>query len=501
MSRLVLIFVLLYNCNLTAQNLLAGDFRLDISESRPDLYELKKVILETHQNPYTYCTKEEFDTAFQLADSALYDEMSFYDFAYVAAKFLSVLRDSHSSVNYQSLIDLYLEDDGRIPGFDLYTTEDGIYVLNDIEKIIPSGAKLLKINRIPIQEISAKVYSMSLSEGSAHIASTRLKDALFNGIAPLYYEINEWNLMEFLPPGDSIGKIVGYPARTQKEWTNYWRNKYKAEQKTKELADSNHISFDDVYTLTYIDSMDIAILSVGSFAWRNESHFDKSMKKIFENLQSRPVSELVVDLRENPGGRANRAEKLLANLAIEEVVVPSNIIAKQSKVSQERMSKSVNNFSRAIMKLFFKKDENVQNFFKMEKMPLGAVDTFYFHHTANVPEYAYDGKVSLWINGRSASASVIFASLFRQKNRGEIIGESCMGPPEGTWGNPAPYELKNTWLEVTLSTARLNTFNKFDNPGIPIIPDKIVEFNQELIQQSIDPYLLFKRKLQKEISE
>jgi len=476
---------------------IAGDYELNIDEARNDLYELKETILETHQNPFTYCTEEEFEEAFNLADSALYDDIGIYRFASIAAQFMNVLRDSHTGIDYQYLIDGYLSEDGRIPGLDIITLNDGIYVVQDVENIVPVGSKLLKFNRVPIEEMSAAVYRVTLAEGNASIATTRLKDALFPGIAPLFYEMLAWNLIEFMAPGDSMSTVIGYPAKTQKEWRKYNKeNNVQAAVK----KDNNFVDIDGVYQVQFIDSMDMAVLSVASFAYKSEHHFNKSMKRIFEIINERSVSEVVVDLRENPGGRANRAEKLLACLNVENVTMPSNIIMKQSTVSRDRMSRSTNRLSRLIMKVFLRNNESVKNFFRMEKLPIGAVDTIYYHYKNPIPKYAFKGKTELWINGRSASASVIFASVFQKKKRGIILGESCLGPPEGTWGNPAPYTLSETWLEISLSTVRLNTFNNFNNSGTPVLPDQPVEIDQNILQSGIDPYFLTKRKLQKAVA-
>ena len=71
----------------------------------------------------------------------------------------------------------------------------------------------------------------------------------------------------------------------------------------------------------------------------------------------------------------------------------------------------------------------------------------------------------------SISASVDFASWFMKSNRGLVLGEPCMGPYTGTWGNPRITYLKNTKLAVVISTIRNNLTKNFVYSEIPIRPD------------------------------
>jgi C-terminal processing protease CtpA/Prc len=74
------------------------------------------------------------------------------------------------------------------------------------------------------------------------------------------------------------------------------------------------------------------------------------------------------------------------------------------------------------------------------------------------------------MNGLSGSGSVVFSGIFAKKQWGEILGEPCLGPVTGTWGNPVPVQLENTGVAVFIASMRFNVDNTFTVDPKPVKP-------------------------------
>ena len=142
--------------------------------------------------------------------------------------------------------------------------------------------------------------------------------------------------------------------------------------------------------------------------------------------------------------------------------------------------------------LFFAKNEDVQSFRHFADLPIGAIDTVFFTNpTRQLNSSVYNGKCYVLINGLTASAAVDFTNAFKQRRRGEIVGQQCLGPVTGTWGNPASFTLEKSRLRVSIATIRYNYDDSFRYERNAIMPDHWVDCTPEDINQKTDSQLEF----------
>jgi C-terminal processing protease CtpA/Prc len=99
------------------------------------------------------------------------------------------------------------------------------------------------------------------------------------------------------------------------------------------------------------------------------------------------------------------------------------------------------------------------------------------------------------MNGVSISASVDFASWFKETKRGLILGEQCMGPLTGTCGNPILFELKNTRISVATSTMRSYTYPGLQVASDPIYPDIPIKYSVLDFRRKNDPIVEYVKNL------
>lgn len=440
-----------------------------------DLDSLKKSILETHVSPFTYCTEEEFNEAFEHARTSVGEGMLYYDFLALVGKTLQVLRDSHTSLYYPTLAQVHKANDGLFVNMRLFSVDGKtIHVKEDRCGILPKGVQLLRVNGVSIDSLYQRNADFSLYEGDSENSFYAFNDALFPPMIGVWTKLERENTIEYALPRSSEIQRVTYPAKTYKEWRDF--NK-KRKVKT------------DEYTLDIRQESKTAVMHISSFSHPKSKKYYRFLKKSFRTLRKENIEHLVLDLRGNTGGKSNRMETLMRYLSDDSLRIPNNIIAKSSLVSQNMHSKSFKGLHKYFLTHFNKKNEEIQNWLKIVTLPSGETDTVYYRDYGDSIKKPYRAKCSLLIDGQSASATVNFAAGFRFLERGIIYGTPCLGPYTGTWGNPAPYQLPNTKIKLSISTIRFNTTATFDFERNNLVPDVLVKPNPSAWFEGVDNVL------------
>jgi C-terminal processing protease CtpA/Prc len=454
---------------------------------REDLDMLRTTIIKTHVDPFVFCSEESFNSAFEVASEQVSGGMTAKAFTPVVSSVLQVMRDSHTCLNYPYFEDQLLDFGGRKLMFHAVSTGEGFYVEEDILQELEPGSKLVSINDVGIEQLHNRMLVYSSIEGNSIVGYNRIADALIGPLGGMEVEVFKNNKIKVIPPGSDSVITINYPGLKKKEikifyklWLDY--HGMKARER--------------IYDLNFLEDPDVAVLKVGSFSEESGRSYSSFLKKSFEEIQGRGVDQLVIDIRNNTGGQSIRMEELLAYICEVRPSVPHNIIARQSPLARERVEKIYRGFNKFAIDHFFGKNEEVLAFRTMMQLKDGEQDTLYFKNPQKVDEnLQYSGRCYLLMNGMSASASVNFAGAFRKLNRGMIIGESCLGPMSGTFGNPSVYKLKNTGIEVMISTIRFNSDGTFEYETEPIQPDYEVPVSPDDLSKKIDSQVEYVREM------
>lgn len=461
---------------------LALDKKLSAKQCTDDLVELKKLILDSHTNPFTYCTKDQFDQTFEMALESVKDGTTYGEFVKLVGRTIRVLRDSHTSVNFRQSISKYREDNGLFLNFRVWSVDDDLVIAKDNEQRLPEGTILERINGVNAKAIYHAVSDVSVFEGASITSFTRITDALYTQMLCLNIDVKPWNDLQVRRPGDSISAIVRYPGKTAKA----------IEKGNKSLP------IDPVYDLNIDTDNDLAVVKIGSFHYGSGRKYSKFLRQSFKEIKKSGVKRLAVDLRNNTGGNSGRMKSLLSYIGGDSILIPANIIAKQSKTSDENFKRTFGKVARFYIRNFKSKSADAQNYLQIAENEIGVQDTVFFTEVSSLRKKThFNGERFLFINGLSGSASVNFAASFISNNMGIVIGEPCLGPLDGTWGNPSPIKLKHSGLGLVVSTIRFNTNNNFQISARPILPDVSIRESVDDIANDIDPCLEYIKGLEK----
>lgn len=442
-----------------------------------DLYSLKSTILESHPNPYAFCTELEFREAFGKAIEKIEGDMPLKDYVRIVEQAMVVMRDSHSGLDYGYLQKMQIENKNSFLPFRVHSYGSDLFIEADRDTIFPKGAKIVCIDNQDARTLYQPAIYYSHIEGNSLTSQRRIADAVFPYLSGLYYDFPDTIKVDVEPFGtDTIETIVT---------TLYTKPQWEERQKR-----NRHTALSRAMNLDFYAHDSVAVLKIGTFAPGDKKKYKKFIKASFELIAAKDVQLLAIDLRDNGGGQSSNVEYLYSFIDKKGYNTPSNIIGKASALAQTRSKVQKSSFMLWMLRTFYKKDEDVRGFLKLQDLEMGKLDTIYFKDPMVQKEkYVYDGKAVLFINGLTASASVDFTNAFLKNERGDVLGESCMGPKTGTFGNPTTYTLPLTELKVSISTIRYNYDNTFTYEEKPLKPTIEVLLLPEHLATGTDPYL------------
>jgi C-terminal processing protease CtpA/Prc len=428
---------------------------------RADIDSLSNAIMASHPNPYAFCTKEDFYLASVRAKSEIGDSCTLARFTSIVGRFLQVMKDSHTCPDYGHLQRMQVNHDGYLLPLNVYSVGDEHFVDIGRTNELPRGSKLLSINGRSMDELLRQADDYSCIEGTAEVGRERVRDAVFPSVVGLFSEVCDTNTIELLEPGTNAVKNMVMLGLDEEAWIARQRKASKLE-------------FDSLFHLSFGNSNEMALLKIGTFAPSNGNTYRRFVKHAFKRIKEKQCDNLIIDLRDNGGGSSGWVEYLYSFLDSTGHNTPSNIIGKASKLARSRGSLS-KPAARWMIRKFYKRDENVSAFLKLYELEDGKLDTFYFEQrTKQRKRFVFPGNCYLIINGLTASASVDFTNTFKQNQRGVVVGEPCLGPIRGTFGNPTLYMLPHSHMKISMSTIRYNYDNTFQYDPEPIMPDYVV---------------------------
>jgi C-terminal processing protease CtpA/Prc len=247
---------------------------------------------------------------------------------------------------------------------------------------------------------------------------------------------------------------------------------YQRKEFYKERMKRMHARQPSPVQLTLDSANNLAILQVATFAPTAAKRYRKLIADCFRQIKEGNYSNLIIDLRNNGGGSSSLVEYVYSFIDTTGYNTPSNVIGRNSRLSNSRSRLMNSVVGDLVMAIFFARNEDVQSFRHISHLPLGSIDTVYFKNPVKQPSsVVFKGFCYVLINGLTASAAVDFTSAFRKRNRGALIGQQCLGPITGTWGNPAAYVLPRTGLRVSIATIRYNYDDTFRYDRQGIMPD------------------------------
>jgi hypothetical protein len=458
---------------------------LDPGKCLQDLHELQLKLQDAH--PCLYCFTDsltlqrkftELATELEERRTSFFPErITELEFTSMVKGYLATIKDGHLYAEGTASLSQYMYERGHFFPLELLFEGNKAYIRKDYTHSLDSvalGSELLAINDLPLDSILQSLFPLISVDADIELAKARQLENIyaFDLLYWLQFNPTETYRITYRISATSVPKTEQIEGVTSKAIT--FINSEKPTNRSLELY----------------DSASVAYLDINSFYNQEEKKetesFEQFLRNSFQQINNRGIRNLVIDLRDNPGGLIYNAH-LLFNF-ISPTNAESKVQLKSSHLLREARSHSFRDF--------FMKNFNSESYAsKISRTPVGKLIEFTSQaHFVTNHKMKFSGKVYVLANANTFSAASMFAKLCKEKGTAVVIGEESGACASVSFGNLLPFLLPRTGIKVYVSTAfvvhePLQPNNRRGiQPDIPvrrIVPEE-VQGKDSVLRQTMD---------------
>lgn len=434
--------------------------RYSTGKCTEDLLYLSAKLQDAHPCLYCYTDSLTLYNKFSgLLDSlekrrnvSYYSQVTESEFTVMVKQYLASVNDGHLDAGNYNSLSRYILNRGRFFPLQLLFENQHTYIYDDFSGYLDStiaGKELLSVNDHPVEEVLQKMHILSSADAGITIFKTRQLESLerFSILYWLLYEPTDQYKIAYRSGLDTITEYV--PGITAKDILHV--NNLEKTRPALTLHEDISTAYMDINSFEGLSNKNEVI-----YLWQ-------FLERSFKEINRKGARNLVIDLRDNPGGMIYNAHLLLNYISRENI--ESDFEVKSSRLLKEMKRFGLFNF---LLRNF----DNSSYASKIAHTPVGKFMRFSSrdHFIAN-EKLKFKGKVYLLVNGNTFSAAGLFTKFFKEHQLGTIVGEECGASPSFSFGNVVLLELPNTGLQVFVPTAIVVNDKTQSNNGQGIQPD------------------------------
>ncbi|QIL42073.1 hypothetical protein G7074_24080 [Pedobacter sp. HDW13] len=378
-----------------------------------DLNKFKNALIKTHPGLYTNQSPEKFE---EMVDKLMLETskpMQAADFYKVVLQMIANIHDDHTSVKAFNHLGDIIANQKWLP-FQIYVKDERIFIVNNLSNLqIPEGSEILAIDGYLSNKILSETLKYFSSDGTSESPTLhKLGVSYFHLFGKLYPQIFGEKLSYNLSYRDyKSNKILTAQVEPVSE-QNYMALKGKRYPLT--------IQSTDAFNFTLNKHGNHAILKIDRFFKDSfnepKNTFPDYYKKCFKEISANKIKDLIIDLRDNSGGKAENAAYLLQYF-INKPIIPAKEVTTLG---------NDNYFLKATgVKLELDEDfglaKRMDGTFKVTKSDV-ALEKF-----DPIKEYHFNGRLVVLINGGTVSAAGTAAGLLKEYTNAILVGSETSG--------------------------------------------------------------------------
>jgi hypothetical protein len=456
--------------NKISRDFLQEDFRL-----------LQQILEKKHPSLYWYTSKDSMDFFFKKYYQAISDSMTEQQFTWrVLAPMVSKIHCGHTSVGSSRKYRKWFFGKSQA-SFPLYLKVwgDSMAVIANLDakdSVFKKGTLITSINAVNNHNLISKILEYLPEDGYAN----NINYIKLSGNFP-YYHRNIFGLSKryvvtyldslgnekraeiplFIPVKDSTRKIV--PEKRPKI--------DKGERKLR------------LRSLSIDSSRLYATMNLNTFYNGNLPSF---FKKSFKTLRNQKINNLIIDLRNNGGGKVNNSTlltKYVSSTPFKLADTLYSVCHGLGKYTRFIKGGILNN-----MELLFisrKKSDG--------KYHIGFLEKKLYHPKKR---NHYNGNVYVLINGPTFSASALFCNVVKGQKNIKLVGEETGGGWHGNSGIMIPdITLPHSKTTIRLPLFRVVQYKHMPKNGMGISPDIYIGTNYDALLKGKDYKMFFVKEM------
>ena len=231
----------------------------------------------------------------------------------------------------------------------------------------------------------------------------------------------------------------------------------------------------------------MAVLKINTFGGLNHKKYSAFLNESFDDIQSKSITHLLIDLTDNGGGNSGYGEMIYPYLNISKVKYHQLYQIKTSQPEKKSIRKR-------FIKWYMYPLYPFGAFTKMGRILLykknGSITELNTGETNfKVKDNAFKGKVKVLTSNSTYSAASDFVVGFKYAKRGEVIGDT-LGQPYSGYIDKIEFELPHSKIMAGVSFKKYeyvgtNNSNKFKGIEPDIFLDVDAFKNKEKLYQYV----------------
>ncbi|WP_343635520.1 S41 family peptidase [Fluviicola sp.] len=444
-----------------------------------DLTVFRAIREKANSGFYRYRTKAQIDSLYSvytLQINQLKQPMPITEFHKIIMTLTDFEGSNHNNTRLPHHASSYIPKDKGYFTFH-FRNIDNKLIVNFEGGEIPLGSEIISINGISSEALKERFSKYYTTDGYNQTANDKACiENSFGWIFPFELGISERFDIVYKAPYSNDVRKISLPGVNRSENSSRYINRYSA--KLDSLTD---FDFQEKYSFKRI-SPQTALLNFRIFTMANNAEdpdferFSNYLDSLFLSFKLDKTQNLIIDIRNNPGGNDPTYEKVFTYLTdhpFRENTEAYIIFRKLPYPEYYKWNSSEkSNQKRELADL----NEYLQTTFSVRK---DSDDKFYQDQQFNPTYYPdsnrFQGNIYLLINEDVGSAASHFASLVRGHSNATIVGVETSGGYYGHNGHfPVEYVLPNSQITTRFSIVHVtqDAPNKTSQPvGRGIIPD------------------------------
>lgn len=440
-----------------------------------DYILLKDILEKKHPALYWYTSKDSMDAYFKQYYAAIPDSMSEPAFAWqILAPLIEKIKCGHTSVGFSKNYVRWSEGK-KFPSFPLYLKVWGdtmavIGNLNLKDSIFKRGTFIKSINGFTNKQIIQKMFNYLPQDGYAENSNYIRLSANFPYFHRNIFGLSKNYNIEYLDSNHIVQKTT-IPLFTPIKDTS---KKDSAVVRIRKPKPSRKDQLNNIRLLE-IDSLGrYGVMTLNGFT---KGKLRKFFKQSFRTLKDQQIDNLILDIRNNGGGKVGLSTLLTKYISRSKFKVADTVYAKSNTVAPYTKYISGRFFNTIQLKFISKKQKD-------GLYHLGWLERKTFHPKKKLH---YNGNVYVLTSGPTFSASVLFCNAVKGQEGIQLVGEETGGGWYGNSGIMIPdITLPNTKLRVRLPLFKLVQYHHVEKNGSGVIPDIIIGTSYDALLKGYD---------------
>jgi len=464
-------------------------------ELRRDTDYAYRKLQKLHPDLYWYISKEDLDEKFEVLKNNLNEPLSSKEFYKQFAPVIASIKQGHTGV-YPPYRKKTKEEkkekkksENPFKPLKIQNIGTKLFIKKNYGKdsTLIIGSEIVSVNNEKTQDLVNYFKKLSTSDGYNKTFSPRITSMHFGNYYLNTHSKND-SILITLKNNDSIYSHYLYAKHTKKSTSKKKINdttQLKISRVEKKLAKKkkkknkaweytygyNNYTKEKTRDFKFIEQDSATTISYMKIRRFRNGGYKKFYKESFFKIDSAESTNLIIDLRDNLGGRLGEIDELYSYLTDKEYVfIEDAKMTKKTSFTYPRMhSKSW--FKKSLTTLLYPAILVYQGFKVKNKK--GDPYFRFKQSKARMPKpNNYVGNIYVLINGASFSASTVLSTHLKATERATFVGEETGGAYNGTVaGLFAPIELPNSKVNMKIGLMTIKTPYSTSPDGYGVKPD------------------------------